>query len=123
MAVKEWRGEIIFLHDVVKGAADRSYGIQAAKLAGLPVPVIARAFEVLKHLEQQRDEKPAGHFADDLPLFSMARASSAAPGITQSPDHLREKLASLDPDQVTAREALSLLYELKALSGKDGGTP
>jgi DNA mismatch repair protein MutS len=123
MAVKEWRGEIIFLHDVVKGAADRSYGIQAAKLAGLPAPVIARAFEVLKHLEQQRDEKPAGHFADDLPLFSMSRTSPAAPATTQGPDHLRERLASLDPDQVTAREALSLLYELKALSGKDTGTP
>ncbi|MFT3673765.1 DNA mismatch repair protein MutS [Aestuariivirga sp.] len=119
MAVKEWKGEIIFLHDVVKGAADRSYGIQAAKLAGLPQPVIARAFEVLKHLEQQRDEKPAGHFADDLPLFSVR--AMAPPTAERAPDALRLRLAGLDPDQVSAREALNLLYELKALSGKDGG--
>ncbi len=116
MAVKEWKGEIIFLHDVVKGAADRSYGIQAAKLAGLPPAVIARAFEVLKHLEQQRDEKPAGHFADDLPLFSV-RSVAAAPA-PQGPDPVRQRLASVDPDQIPAREALNLLYELKALSGK-----
>ena len=95
------------------------YGIQAAKLAGLPQPVIARAFEVLKHLEQQRDEKPAGHFADDLPLFSV-RAMALAPA-ERAPDALRLRLVGLDPDQVSAREALNLLYELKALSGKDGG--
>jgi DNA mismatch repair protein MutS len=123
MAVKEWKGDIIFLHDVVKGAADRSYGIQAAKLAGLPGPVIARAFEVLKHLEQQRDEKPAGHFADDLPLFSVRRAAQEQAPAAAAPDLLRDKLAGLDPDQLSAREALNLLYELKALSGKDGGDP
>ena len=122
MAVKEWKGDIIFLHDVVKGAADRSYGIQAARLAGLPPAVITRAFEVLKHLEQQRDEKPAGHFADDLPLFSLARAATAQPHPHSGPDLLREKLAGLDPDQLTAREALTLLYELKTLSGKDGAS-
>jgi DNA mismatch repair protein MutS len=119
MAVKEWKGEIIFLHDVVKGAADRSYGIQAAKLAGLPQPVIARAFEVLKHLEQQRDEKPAGHFADDLPLFSV-RSVTAAAAAESAPDLLRERLSALDPDQLSARDALNILYELKVLSGKDG---
>ena len=102
MAVKEWKGEIIFLHDVVKGAADRSYGIQAAKLAGLPQPVIARAFEVLKHLEQQRDEKPAGHFADDLPLFSVR--AMAPPAAERAPDALRLRLAGLEGADVDHRQ-------------------
>ena len=121
MAVKEWKGEIVFLHDVVKGAADRSYGIQAAKLAGLPAPVIARAFEVLQHLEEQRDEKPlrdkGGGFADDLPLFSLAAKTAQA--ILSAPDPLRQRLAALEPDNLSARDALAFLYELKALSGKD----
>ena len=117
MAVKEWKGEIIFLHDVVKGAADRSYGIQAAKLAGLPAPVIARAFEVLKHLEQQRDERPDQHFSEDLPLFSVRNMQASAP--VAKADPLRERIKQLDPDNVSARDALSLLYELKALSGKE----
>ena len=121
MAVKEWKGEIVFLHDVVKGAADRSYGIQAAKLAGLPAPVIARAFEVLQHLEEQRDEKPlrdkGGGFADDLPLFSLA--AKTGPAFLSAPDPLRQRLAALEPDNLSARDALAFLYELKALSGKD----
>ena len=117
MAVKEWKGEIIFLHDVVKGAADRSYGIQAAKLAGLPAPVIARAFEVLKHLEQQRDERPDQHFSEDLPLFSVRNTQTVA--TPSKADPVRERIAGLDPDSLSAREALSLLYELKALSGKE----
>jgi DNA mismatch repair protein MutS len=117
MAVKEWKGDIIFLHDVVPGAADRSYGIQAAKLAGLPPQVIARATEVLRHLEAQRDNdrKGGGHFADDLPLFSAAvREPMPAPV-----DALRQRLAGLEPDSLSPRDALALLYELKGLSGKD----
>jgi DNA mismatch repair protein MutS len=117
MAVKEWQGEIIFLHDVIAGAADRSYGIQAAKLAGLPPAVINRAFEVLKHLEQQRDENPSRHFADDLPLFSASRPQAAA---KPQEDPLRQKMQAVEPDSLSPKEALQLLYELKALSGKDG---
>jgi DNA mismatch repair protein MutS len=119
MAVREWKGDIIFLHDVVKGAADRSYGIQAAKLAGLPAPVIARAFEVLRHLEKQRDEKPdrgpGRAFADDLPLFSVAAAKTRQEAAA---DPVHARLAGLEPDNLSAREALAVLYELKALSGK-----
>ncbi|MFO1033479.1 MAG: DNA mismatch repair protein MutS [Hyphomicrobiales bacterium] len=118
MAVKEWKGEIVFLHDVIPGAADRSYGIQAARLAGLPQPVIDRAFEVLRHLEAQRDEAhDGGHFADDLPLFSAAIKERPQP--TAAPDQLRQRLATLEPDSLSPRDALALLYELKALSGKD----
>jgi DNA mismatch repair protein MutS len=120
MAVKEWRGDIVFLHDVVKGAADRSYGIQAARLAGLPNQVIDRAFEVLRHLESQRDAgKAQDHrFADDLPLFSLtARQQPTA----IAKDRLRDRLDALEPDDLSPREALALLYELKSLSCKSDG--
>ncbi len=122
MAVKEWKGDIFFLHDVIAGAADRSYGIQAARLAGLPAAVVARAFEVLQHLERQRDEKSAsgngGHFADDLPLFSRAHRPQARHGQAEvPPDALRARLSAITPDGLSPREALDLLYELKTLSG------
>ena len=110
VAVREWQGELVFLHEVVPGAADRSYGLAVAKLAGLPRPVIARAKEVLARLEAGK-AKTGGLAAslDDLPLF----AAAAAPAAT---DALRERLATLAPDQLSPREALDLLYELKRLA-------
>ena len=73
MRVKEWQGEVVFLHEVVAGAADRSYGIQVAKLAGLPAAVIERAKLVLAQLEAQDRTSPAHRLIDDLPLFAAAR--------------------------------------------------
>ena len=110
--VREWQGELVFLHEVVPGAADRSYGLAVARLAGLPAPVIARAKEVLGRLEAQRD-KTGGLAAalTDLPLFA------AAP--TPPPrDGLRDALAEIAPDTLSPRAALDLIYELKRLAGE-----
>jgi DNA mismatch repair protein MutS len=111
--VKEWHGDVVFLHEVVPGAADRSYGIQVAKLAGLPAAVIERATHVLASLEAGDRTSPASHLIDDLPLFS-----AAAPAAKTAPDALMTALAGLDPDQMTPREALESLYALRALAAK-----
>jgi DNA mismatch repair ATPase MutS len=76
MRVKEWQGEVVFLHEVVAGAADRSYGVQVAKLAGLPAAVIERAKVVLAELEAEDRTSPARKLIDDLPLFSAAAGPS-----------------------------------------------
>ena len=115
MAVKEWKGDIVFLHKIVAGAADRSYGIQAAKLAGLPESVIARAQTVLKKLESQRDQGQATSLISDLPLFQNLTSLRVSPHV----DRLRQTLDTVQPDQLSPREALQLLYDLKALSIKD----
>jgi DNA mismatch repair protein MutS len=109
--VKEWHGDVIFLHEVAAGAADRSYGIQVAKLAGLPAAVIERAKLVLAKLEAE-DRGSARRLADDLPLFAATRPTSAAP-----PDPaaaaVMAALAALHPDEMSPREALDALYALK----------
>src|SRR6185437_11887873 len=79
MRVKEWQGEVVFLHEVVPGAADRSYGIQVAKLAGLPAAVIERAKLVLAQLEAQDRAAPAQRLIDDLPLFAATARNAPAP--------------------------------------------
>jgi DNA mismatch repair protein MutS len=116
VAVKEWDGEVIFLHEVRKGAADRSYGVQVAKLAGLPEAVVARARQVLETLERgDRDGgKPVQALLDDLPLFS---AVSEAP-LPKFPDKdpVSERLADILPDELSPRDALNLIYELKNLT-------
>ncbi|WP_425907900.1 DNA mismatch repair protein MutS [Nitrobacter sp. TKz-YC02] len=112
--VKEWHGEVVFLHEVLPGAADRSYGIQVAKLAGLPPSVIARAKAVLAKLEAQDRGSTVRTLVDDLPLFAVpARAAgeSAPPSETVQ---LIEALKSLHPDEMSPREALEALYALKA---------
>jgi DNA mismatch repair protein MutS len=117
--VKEWHGEVVFLHEVVAGAADRSYGIQVAKLAGLPPSVIGRAGVVLAELEAQDRLSPARRLIDDLPLFAAARRAS--PPATE-PDRALQELAAavaaLDPDDLSPRDALEALYRLKALVGR-----
>jgi len=116
--VKEWNDEIVFLHKVRAGAADRSYGIQVAKLAGLPAPVIARAGEVLAVLEKtDRRADGAAPALDDLPLFAAARPTSPAARPAGS-DPLREALAALNPDELSPREALEALYRLKKSADK-----
>ncbi|TYB77933.1 DNA mismatch repair protein MutS [Maritimibacter fusiformis] len=116
IAVKEWDGEVIFLHEVRKGAADRSYGVQVAKLAGLPASVVERARVVLEALEQGEREGGGAQKAliDDLPLFSAA--VSAAPPAKAGPSPAEEKLAGVHPDELTPKQALDLIYVLKDLS-------
>ena len=112
--VKEWHGDVVFLHEVVAGAADRSYGIQVAKLAGLPSAVIERAKLVLAQLESQ-DRTSARKLIDDLPLFA---ASARAPVPKSETDALAVALAALNPDEMTPKEALEALYALKLRAAK-----
>ena len=114
VTVKEWEGEVIFLHEVRKGAADRSYGVQVAKLAGLPDSVVARARIVLEALEKGEREGSTHQKAliDDLPLFSMTPAPAPKPRTSALDDRLEAVL----PDELTAKEALDLIYELKRLT-------
>ena len=107
---REWKGDLVLLHEVADGAADRSYGIAVAKLAGLPPAAVSRARSVLAKLEAGRDA--TGGIAaglDDLPLF----AASAEP--EEGPDPLAAALETIDPDRLSPREALEKLYELKRI--------
>jgi DNA mismatch repair protein MutS len=118
VAVREWKDNIVFLHEVIKGAADRSYGIQVAKLAGLPQPVIARARQVLARLEKSQG-KPNAESLEDLPLFALsAPPPQPAPKQDETGAGLIAELAKIDPDSMTPREALDALYELKSLAGR-----
>jgi DNA mismatch repair protein MutS len=114
--VKEWQGEVVFLHEVVAGAADRSYGIQVAKLAGLPPAVIERAKLVLAQLEAEDRISPARKLIDDLPLFAAAaRPAAAAEPADPAAQAVIDALAALHPDELSPREALEALYRLKGL--------
>ncbi len=117
MRIKEWQGDVVFLHEIAPGSADRSYGIQVAKLAGLPQAVVARAGEVLSSLEAGEQAGVLARLADDLPLFAVA-------GPTLQPQGRSAVVTALDEveaDDLTPRQALELLYRLKALA--DGDTP
>ena len=116
--VKEWQGDVVFLHEVLPGSADRSYGIQVAKLAGLPPPVIARAKAVLAKLEAQDRGQTARALADDLPLFAVPSRAAAEPAPPSEADKLLEAVKALQPDELSPREALEALYRLKSLAGK-----
>ena len=112
--VTEWKGDVVFLHEVVAGAADRSYGIQVAKLAGLPGAVVARASTLLAELEAGDRSAPVEKMMDDLPLFaSVMQAAAAAPVSGSAKDELRAALDGIDPDNMSPREALDALYGLK----------
>jgi DNA mismatch repair protein MutS len=117
MRVKEWQGEVVFLHEVAEGAADRSYGIHVARLAGLPAAVLERAEAVLHELEQGEANRAPARLAQDLPLFAAAARAPAKPpaAATPGPSPLEEALAKVNPDDLSPREALELLYRLKAL--------
>jgi len=117
MKVREWQGEVIFLHEVGPGAADRSYGIQVARLAGLPEGVVARARAVLDQLENAERARPAASLVDDLPLFSVKAIPAAAPARERGGEVLAA-LERLSPDEMSPREALEKLYELRALAKK-----
>ena len=118
MRVKEWAGDVVFLHEVAAGAADRSYGIHVARLAGLPPAVIDRAEAVLQSLERDERSSAVARLADDLPLFAAAAARLAEPSAAAEPalpPQLIEILSSVQPDALTPREALEILYRLKEL--------
>lgn len=108
MQVREWKGDVVFLHDVGPGTADRSYGVAVGRLAGLPDAVVNRANEVLAMLESRKEEQNS---LESLPLFA-ALDSEPTPQIT--PDSaLKKALDDIDPDRLTPREALEALYQLK----------
>ena len=115
MRVKEWQGDVVFLHDIAPGSADRSYGIHVAKLAGLPAAVIARAEQVLSTLEKGEQSGALTCLAEDLPLFAASKPP--APPELAEPSPLEQLLAGLKPDELSPREALELLYKIKALGG------
>ena len=112
--VKEWQGDVVFLHEVLPGSADRSYGIQVARLAGLPAPVIARAKSVLAKLEAQDRGQTARALADDLPLFAVPSRAAAEPALPSEAEQLIEAVKALHPDEMSPRDALEALYALKA---------
>jgi len=122
MKVREWKGDVVFLHEVGPGAADRSYGVAVARLAGVPAPVIKRAGEVLKMLEAQKAEQSS---YDTLPLFANApqetqaqndlAANPQAPQTINLNTPLIDAVRALDPDNLPPRQALDKLYHLKSL--------
>ncbi len=115
MRVKEWNGEVVFLHEIVAGSADRSYGIQVARLAGLPAAVVERARAVLRQLEETDRKSPVNALIDDLPLFSAGGAIPVEP----DPDPVGDLLDTIAPDELSPREALEALYRLKAARKTD----
>jgi DNA mismatch repair protein MutS len=121
MRVKEWQGDVVFLHEVIAGAADRSYGIAVAKLAGLPASVIERAKVVLAQIEAEDRVSPARRLIDDLPLFASARPAAPAQQDSAQGSALTalvEALAALNPDDMSPRDALEALYALKTQLAK-----
>ncbi|MGE3475482.1 MAG: DNA mismatch repair protein MutS [Rhodospirillaceae bacterium] len=119
MRVKEWQGDVVFLHEVAPGAADRSYGIHVGRLAGLPPAVIARAEQVLAILEKDQQGGGAARLADDLPLFAaMPKPTAGSINRPSGPSPLETALAEVSPDSLSPREALDLLYRLKALTSE-----
>jgi len=115
MKVREWKGDVIFLHEVGSGSADRSYGIQVAKLAGLPKAVIKRAEKVLSYLEEKDQKSSSAKIIDDLPLFATFAEQIEAPDPDATPSVVEGRLQESNLDDLSPREAQSLLYELKDL--------
>ena len=117
VAVKEWQGDVIFLHEVKQGAADRSYGVQVAKLAGLPPIVVERARVVLEQLEKGDREgiSQKSRVIDDLPLFS-ATITQQVPVAKPAVSPALARLSELNPDDMSPRDALDALYALKELT-------
>lgn len=114
MRVRAWKGDIIFMHEVIDGAADESYGVHVAKLAGLPEAVVNRAQQILDQLHQSETSGQLAALVDNLPLFSSV-VEKTAPAL---PPGLKEFLDSVDPDALSPREALDALYALRKIYPK-----
>ena len=118
LKVREFDGDVIFLHEITAGTADRSYGVQVARLAGLPSSVIERAKNVLSMLESSGQSDKTAQLIDDLPLFSAHMKTnshtSKDPKKHNGPSPIEAELAALHLDELTPRDALELLYELKS---------
>ncbi|WP_448579226.1 MutS-related protein, partial [Thermaurantiacus sp.] len=119
MSVREWQGELLFLHEVVEGAAAGSFGLQVARLAGVPDAVVARAADILARVEAGGAGRRAAEALQGLPLFSAPAGPAASPPVP-APDPLRARLGSIAPDELSPRAALDLLYELKGLADEGG---
>jgi DNA mismatch repair protein MutS len=117
MRVKEWQGDVVFLHEIAPGAADRSYGIHVAKLAGLPPAVIGRAEQVLATLEKSEPGSALTRLAEDLPLFAAIPPRPVAAAAPPAP--LDALLGALRPDELSPREALEILYKIAKLRDRD----
>lgn len=113
MKVKEWKGEVVFLHEVMSGTADRSYGIHVAKLAGLPGAVIQRASAILSGLEADKGNSRSPRLADTMPLFAFGAASTTAPASEPEPSEVEAELSQVNADELTPKAALELIYSLK----------
>jgi DNA mismatch repair protein MutS len=118
--VKEWKDEIVFLHKVRAGAADRSYGIHVARLAGLPEAVTHRAKEILAILEEGKQASSNANALDELPLFAASLAQAAEPS-GSGKGLLDEAVDDINPDDLTPRAALDLIYQLKRLRREGAG--
>jgi DNA mismatch repair protein MutS len=116
MKVREWRGEVVFQHLVGDGAAEKSWGVHVARLAGVPRPVLARATQVLAALEERARAGGPDALAEEFPLFAGLAAQPAA---SPQASALHVALAELDPDTLSPREAQDALYRLKQLSAND----
>jgi DNA mismatch repair protein MutS len=110
LRAREWKGDLVFLHEVAPGPADRSYGIQVAKLAGLPKTAVERARTILARLEAGKSQ-PHRELAEEMPLFSAPQGDTDT---QRTPTPAERMLASLDPDNLTPKQALELFYQLKA---------
>jgi DNA mismatch repair protein MutS len=117
MRVKEWKGSVVFLHEVAAGAAGRSWGVHVAELAGVPAPVVRRAAHLLASLEKHGGPLgAAGSPLTALPLFAAAPSVAAPEPLSPAePDPLVAALAALEPDRLSPRDALDALYRLKAM--------
>ena len=115
VTVKEWDDEIVFLHEVKKGTADRSYGVQVARLAGLPKIVVDRAAVVLEALEKGEREGRQKAIIDDLPLFNLTPAPASK---RTKPSKVEDTLRHVMPDELTPKNALALIYQLRDLLGE-----
>jgi DNA mismatch repair protein MutS len=112
MRIKEWEGRIVFLHEVIAGAADRSYGIHVAQMAGLPPATIARAEQVLAGLEQEKAKQ--GNLAESLSAYDAKTPPPAKQKILNA--ELDSFLSALDPDALSPKQALEILYRIKTLA-------
>jgi DNA mismatch repair protein MutS len=112
MAVREWRGQIVFLHEVLAGSAKKSWGVHVARLAGVPVSVVERAGRLLRELERAENTIP-----EPLPLFDTQK--TLPPPCENT---LKKRLMEIDPDSLTPRAALDMLYDLRRLAGQDTDT-